>query len=93
MFLDPCEAVAALRSRSFIPELVIIDLTMPNLSGLECLNQLREVDYSSAVKFVLYSSAMPPKELLDCLATLGAVVFQKPSSIKELSAIISGLME
>jgi hypothetical protein len=49
---------------------------MPNLSGLECLSQLRELDYSNSVKFVLYSSAMPPKELLDCLATLGAVAFQ-----------------
>jgi CheY-like chemotaxis protein len=92
-FLNPSVAVGVLTKRLFIPELVIIDLTMPNLSGLDCFKQLKELYYhTNNVKFVMYSSAMPERELLDLLNPLGAIAFQKPSSIKALNVIMSSLM-
>lgn len=93
MFFDPCEAVTALRNRLVTPELIIIDLTMPGLSGLDCLKQLKALEISDGIKFVMYSSAVPTQQLLDSLTLLGASAFQKPSSIKELDIIIGRLMQ
>ena len=43
-----------------VPHLVLLDLMMPGLSGLDVLGQIRSDDRLAAVAVVLYTAAMDP---------------------------------
>lgn len=91
LFLEACEALMYLKA-NVLPEIVIIDLSMPKISGIECLEQIRDDPRFAGLFVVVYSSAMPPEEVINTIIRLGGVVIQKPSNLHDLNKVIAGLM-
>jgi CheY-like chemotaxis protein len=91
-FLDAYDAIVLIKEEPAPPELIIIDFSMPKMSGLDCLAQLRELEKLKEVLFVVYSSALLPQSILQYLTDQSVLVFKKPSSFDELNKIISTLM-
>jgi DNA-binding response OmpR family regulator len=64
------------------PALVLLDLHMPRVDGLDALRQLRSSGHAAPVAFL--SSAASPEEQADCLAA-GAMAFVvKPARYEDL---------
>jgi CheY-like chemotaxis protein len=91
-FLDACDAITLIKEEPASPEVIIIDFSMPKMSGLDCLAQLRKLEKLKEVLFVMYSSAHLPQSILQYLTDQGVLVFKKPSSFDELNKIVSKLI-
>lgn len=58
------------------PDVTLLDITMPNMDGLECLMKIRELDANACI--VMLSAVRDEDTVAKCLAA-GAVAFlQKP---------------
>ena len=84
---DPREAMAKLRAAP--PALVILDVMMPRISGLELLRELRADPVLGSLP-VLVSSAYPDNQR--AAEELGATFIAKPWPAGELLRVASGLL-
>lgn len=72
----------------FRPDVTLLDVTMPNMDGVECLQKIREVDADAAV--VMLSAIKDPETVDRCLANGASSFLQKPikrSSPKDLTRL------
>jgi CheY-like chemotaxis protein len=74
-----------------LPDLIILDMNMPLLSGLETVREIKKDPRFGAIPIVLFSSAPEIKEN-DQLESLGVKYFSKPRSIEEMKAVATKLL-
>lgn len=79
-------------ARRLRPDLVILDLSMPGLSGLEVLQRLRQDEDTSAIPVIIHSSKVLAENERAELAGLATAIVPKSSlSAQEWSALIASL--
>lgn len=76
-------ALSHLRSGAPLPDLMLLDLNMPRMTGQEVLDHLRTDDALSALKVVVFSSARMVDEADACLEAGAVAYFEKPFSFDE----------
>lgn len=76
---------------SFRPNLMILDLNIPNLSGLEVLGYVRRTADLQRVK-VLVASAMPQEELDQAISAGADAALRKPFKGPELKEAVYRLL-
>ena len=87
---DGVEALTKLQAHR--PDLIIVDLIMPNMDGYELYRRLKE-DAATASIPVLVLTAVPPYALGPRISGLGAVrVLHKPFDSVELIAAVRGVL-
>ena len=91
-FMDACDALKYLKETLSIPDLIIIDVNMPAMSGQQCVEAIREIEKLRPALVAVYSSAVARDELMTSFERLGAVFFQKPSSYDALAKIFTKLL-
>lgn len=87
---DGEEALASVRAND--PDLILLDIYMPKMSGLEVLYEIRDEDLSTRI---IALSGIPDEHLISSLEELGAHAFMpKPLDFPALTAQIdANLME
>lgn len=75
------------------PELVVLDLKMPRMGGLEALRRLRAEPATRHVPVVIFSSGSLPDEIAQCqqLGVLDTV--QKPIEFGAFVAAVQGIVK
>lgn len=77
----------------FLPDFIFIDLNMPRMNGQECLSHIKKIERLKDVPVYMYSTTTDPSAMA-ANKELGAVDFiVKPSSIKELTELLSKLLK
>jgi len=93
---DGAEAVAKLcggQRDGFHPDLILLDLNMPKLGGLEVLSSLRKDPAYNAVPVLILTSSPAPEEQR-AARSLGVVKYlQKPSDLYEFINLVGGAIE
>lgn len=80
---NPTEAMTWLDEETTLPDLLITDLVMPVMNGVEMVNLIHE---KHPALNVLYISGQLPEELIpQVMVDEGRIFLQKPFSIKELT--------
>jgi DNA-binding response OmpR family regulator len=87
---DGAEAVAAAQERC--PDLAVLDVSMPELDGLEVLRRLRADASTSDVPVLLLSARVQEDDVARGFATGANGYVQKPFSPRELSDRVSELL-
>jgi two-component system, cell cycle response regulator DivK len=71
-----------------LPDLILLDLLMPKISGFEFLEQLRKDNKSKDIPVIVISALTDP-ENIDRIRNMGAVAFVgKPVDIPVLTALV-----
>ena len=73
------------------PQLVLMDLVMPKVTGAELLDQLLETDNSACV--VIVSSAGTEQSVHDCLKKGAKSFLQKPLQKEAMLALLKNVCE
>lgn len=75
----------------FVPDFIFVDLNMPYISGIECLEKIKLYPHLSQVPVIIYTTSSYQKDI-DDTQQLGASHFLvKPSGLGALIDILSGL--
>lgn len=55
-YYHPNEAISLLSNKSIKPDLIIVDLVMPEMNGNVVLNKLKEIEHIKSVPIIIHSS-------------------------------------
>ncbi|MEL7248489.1 MAG: response regulator transcription factor [Bacteroidota bacterium] len=72
----------------YVPDLIMLDLRMPEVSGLEMLQQLKSSVLYNEIPVVILSSINKTNEKVDCLRAGAADYITKPFNPQEVAARI-----
>jgi len=72
-----------------VPDLVFLDLNMPILSGLETLQQIRDIEQFSKIPIIaIYSTSSSPSDKEKSLLAGANAYITKPSQFSDLKAVL-----
>lgn len=80
---DGLEAIAWLQQGN-IPDLIITDLQMPNIDGLELIKRLKESGYFKNIPIIVLSSKDSSSDRVQCLKAGADDYLMKPFNPEEL---------
>ena len=86
-FQDPFDALVAVGSLQ--PDAMILDVKMPGLDGLRCLERMRALDATSHIRCIVYSDA---EEMKKSATDAGAYDFIKKGETADLRDSLERLM-
>lgn len=68
------------------PDMVLLDITMPDMTGLEALQQIREIDSSSGV--IMLSAFRDENTIQESLSAGANFYMQKPMELDKLITVL-----
>jgi CheY-like chemotaxis protein len=90
---DGREAITMLnQSQPKLPDIIVLDMNMPMLTGFETLVELRRHEKLAAIKVVIYSTGVRPEILKQC-DDLKIMCVNKGSTFKEAKTAIQHIIE
>jgi len=93
---DGAEAIT--KAKSLVPDLVIMDIQMPNVNGTEAVLELKHSPETKNIKVIFFSSLIYPwpgikSDNPQFAQELGAVTFLKKSDdLEKILATVKGLL-
>lgn len=75
------------------PDLILTDLNMPVLNGLELLKQLKDDNKLKKIPVFIISTSKQPKMETECLESGAMKYYLKPISTNDLKSIIDDVFE
>lgn len=91
--LEAADGATALRlAEEFQPELLFLDVNLPDMSGLEVCRRLRRRAQLSGVPIVMLSAAAQHDDVVRGLAAGATQYLTKPFSPVRLLSLVEGLM-
>jgi CheY-like chemotaxis protein len=91
MVSDGCQLIEALQKNP-LPDLVLLDLNMPNKSGIECLLELRSSSRYDKLPIVVLSTSKDPHDIEACFNSGANLFFSKPYTFKELKSLMHSVL-
>ncbi|MFD1733089.1 response regulator [Deinococcus malanensis] len=88
---DGAEALDALRQQRVRPTLVLLDLNMPRVNGLEVLRAMQEDEDLRQIPVVVFTTSAEPVDLAACLAAGALEYLVKPVDPDDLIVILNQL--
>jgi CheY-like chemotaxis protein len=87
-----CDALVMLENKSVKPDYIFLDLNMPQMSGRECLTNLKKSIQLSKIPVIIFSTSSDPTDIKET-KDLGAVDFiTKPPRTSELTEILKNFI-
>ncbi len=74
------------------PDLIILDIMMPGVSGLDVLRFLREHPDGASIPVVVVSARATPADIAEGMAAGATVYLTKPVSYMDLKNAVDGLV-
>ena len=84
---------ALMRARQLLPDLAVLDVTMPKLDGYEVTRELRRSKPTRAIAVILLTACVQAEDLTLGLAAGADDYLQKPFSAEEFDARVRAALE
>ncbi len=85
---DGNQLISAIQSGP-APDLILLDLNMPNKNGIECLIEIRASAVYSSLPIVVLSTSKDLKDIELCYANGAQLFFSKPYTFESLKGLIN----
>jgi CheY-like chemotaxis protein len=59
-------ALSILKEKEFIPDIIVLDLNMPKINGIEFLQILKNDDYLKYIPVIILTTSSNHKDVLEC---------------------------
>lgn len=94
-FLDnPMVAIDLIRSRVFLPDVIVVDFNMPNMNGLDFIKKMKCLDeWYSYIPIVVSTTVECLETVMECYGNGAAGYMIKPTDYKELTDMLRILVQ
>jgi CheY-like chemotaxis protein len=90
---DGLELLNKLAENTYRPELMFLDVNMPKMGGLECLEKIKSQQDFKDIPIIIFTTSTSATTV-ELAHTLGASMFvEKPSDYNDLKTMISKLIQ
>lgn len=79
--------------RADLPDLVLLDVRMPGMSGLEVLDQIRREATTAAIPVIMLSVVTTYPEVRDALNRGAVAYLSKPFELKEMMWLVGRVLD
>lgn len=81
------------KNPSFVPDVIFVDMNMPRMNGLQCLENIKRINRFENVTLIIYSTSVDQK-IIAQMQLLGIREFiEKPSNFNVLTAKLTQVFE
>ncbi len=88
---DGVEALHYLDSDLELPDLIFLDINMPRMNGIACLELIRSNPKFDSTKVIIFSTSRDPGDL-EKVKILGSEFMTKPNSFTDLIALLRNVI-
>ncbi|MCA1801499.1 MAG: response regulator [Rhodothermaceae bacterium] len=71
-----------------LPHIIFLDLNMPNMNGIECLNEIRNHEKYSDISIAIYSTSSSKEDIDDTFSHGANIYITKPATYSELKVVL-----
>ncbi len=89
---DGQSALAMLRNGHELPDLILLDMKMPCMNGLEVLRKIRADDRLKAIPVVFVTSSCLESDRIEAIAAGASDYIQKPVALDKLSKALESIL-
>ena len=75
-------------NRNTLPHMLFLDLNMPRKSGMECLMEIKQIDYLKEIAIVIYSTSASEQDIEDTFVKGANVYIKKPNDFTTLKNLL-----
>ena len=81
-----------LKSDTFLPNILFLDLNMPLKSGVECLHEIKQNDQLKDIAIAIYSTSASDEDIEETFISGANIYIKKPSDFNVLKKILSDVV-
>ncbi len=70
------------------PDIIFLDLNMPNMNGIECLKEIRSNEKYSDISIAIYSTSTSKKDIDDTFHHGANIYITKPAAYSDLKKVL-----
>ena len=70
------------------PQLIFLDINLPRINGIECLQDLQKDDIGKIIPVIMYSSSELPRDLQLSFDSGASLYFRKPTDVSKLESAL-----
>ena len=89
--IDALEMLHQLTTNSVKPRLILLDLNLPGLSGLDLVRRIREIPYLKYVPVIFFTTSENPKDIKASMEFGANAYLTKPSGYLNLISCLRSL--
>jgi len=93
--LDDSQALAYFdklaAENSFVPDVLVLDLKMPEQNGITLLKAIKEIPHFDATPVVIFSGSMGPVEKAEALRNGASLCIEKPHTPEDWEDVVTGI--
>jgi CheY-like chemotaxis protein len=89
---DGSRLIELLKAEKKLPDIIFLDLNMPNKNGKECLVEIRKNSYYNHIPIVIYSTSSSNRDIDETFENGANLYVRKPSSFNELLLITKNVL-
>lgn len=86
-----CKGDYAQRTPNMLPQLILLDINLPKLSGLEVLKQVRSSELTRLLPVVMLTTSKQDRDVLESYVSGANSYVQKPVSFTEFTEAVKQL--
>lgn len=87
-----CENIAEVLA-TIKPDILFLDINLPRVNGIKCLELLQKSTVNNTVPIVVYSSSELPKDLISSYHLGATLYFHKPSNVNTLIQSLNSILK
>jgi CheY-like chemotaxis protein len=80
--------ILGLMEQETLPDLIFLDMNMPEMKGSECLREIRKTSYLDQTPVIIFSTSCVNHEVEETFATGANLYVQKPAGFKLLTIVL-----
>ena len=77
------------KKNAIIPQVLFLDLNMPFKNGIECLTEIKKLDFLKNMTIVIYSTSASESDIEDTFVKGANVYIKKPTDFIKLKKVLS----
>ena len=85
------KALLKLNESADLPDIIFMDINMPELNGFDCLKELKKCSRLRTIPVIMLSTSVSTRDKNNAIELGAEMFFTKPSSYKKLGSLLKSV--